>query len=247
MMKYATAIRLRTASTEALLRRFTSETTHPAYAAMLEVGRAQRSIFLARWLRDRDLQRETESGLNVVENYNGVNDYIRFGERGELASNRHEEQELGMLCLHILQSSLGQVNTLMIQDTLARPEWADVLTDAGRRGLTPVFHTNMTPYGEIQLRTGRRLDLTGIPRPRPDPGAGWLAGPLASRVPNAVRLRVAEQAQGNRVYLVTPVLPTPRLGMPARRNETPRPSGHEDRETRIPWCLRRSGRCRRPA
>ena len=95
MMKYATAIRLRTASTEALLRRFTSETTHPAYAAMLEVGRAQRSIFLARWLRDRDLQRETESGLNVVENYNGVNDYIRFGKRGELASNRREEQELG--------------------------------------------------------------------------------------------------------------------------------------------------------
>jgi len=163
MMKYATAIRLRTASTEALLRRFTSETTHPAYAAMLEVGRAQRSIFLARWLRDRDLQRETESGLNVVENYNGVNDYIRFGKRGELASNRHEEQELGMLCLHILQSSLGLINTLMIQDTLALSEWADVLTDADRRGLTPIFHTNMTPYGEIQLRTDRRLDLTGIP------------------------------------------------------------------------------------
>jgi hypothetical protein len=42
------------------------------------------------------------------------------------------------------------------------PEWAGVLTDADRRGLTPVFHTNMTPYGEIQLRTDRRLDLTGI-------------------------------------------------------------------------------------
>jgi TnpA family transposase len=162
MMKYATAIRLRTASTEALLRRFTSETTHPAYAAMLEVGRAQRTIFLARWLRDRDLQRETESGLNVVENYNGVNDYIRFGKRGELASNRREEQELGMLCLHILQSSLGYINTLMIQDTLGLPEWVDVLTDADRRGLTPLFHTNMTPYGEIQLRTDRRLDLTDL-------------------------------------------------------------------------------------
>jgi len=161
-MKYATAIRLRTASTEALLRRFTSETTHPAYAAMLETGRAQRSIFLARWLRDRDLQRETESGLNVVENYNGVNDYIRFGKRGELASNRREEQELGMLCLHILQSSLGLVNTLMIQDTLALPEWEGVLTDADRRGLTPVFYANMTPYGEIQLRTDRRLDLAGV-------------------------------------------------------------------------------------
>ncbi len=52
-----------------------------------------------------------------------------------------------MLCLHILQSSLGLINTLMIQDTLALPEWADVLTDADRRGLTPVLHTNMTPYG----------------------------------------------------------------------------------------------------
>ncbi len=85
MVKYATAIRLGTGSTEALMRRFTSETTHPAYAAMLKVGRAQRTIFLARWLRDRDLQRETESGLNGVENYNGVNDYVRFGRRGGLA------------------------------------------------------------------------------------------------------------------------------------------------------------------
>ena len=95
---------------------------------MLEVGRAQRTIFLARYLRDRELQRETNAGLNVVENYNGVNDYIRFGKRGELASNRREEQELAMLC-HILQSSLGYINTLMIQDTLALPEWTDALTD----------------------------------------------------------------------------------------------------------------------
>src|SRR5262249_53935700 len=43
-----------------------------------------------------------------------------------------------------------------------------------------------------------------------------LAGPLsrprtvlASRVPNAVQLRVAEQARHNRLYLVPPVLPTP--------------------------------------
>ena len=55
-----------------------------------------------------------------------VQSFREFGKRGELASNRHEEQELGMLCLHILQSSLGLINTLMIQDTLALPGWADV-------------------------------------------------------------------------------------------------------------------------
>jgi len=159
MMKYATAIRLGTASTEAILRRFNSDVTHPAYAAMLEVGRAQRTIFIARYLRDRDLQREINAGLNVVENYNGVNDYIFFGKSGELSSNRREEQEISMICLQILQSCLGYINTLMIQDTLAEPEWADRLGDADRRGLTPLFTVNMTPYGEIQLNLDRRLNL----------------------------------------------------------------------------------------
>jgi TnpA family transposase len=163
MIKYATAIRLGTASTEAILRRFTRDVTHPAYTAMLELGRAQRTIFLARWLRDRDLQRETTAALNVVENYHGVSDYIHFGKSGELASNRREEQELSMLCLHILQSCLGFVNTLMIQDVLAEPEWTDILGDADRRGLTPLFTSNMTPYGDIQLDTSRRLALSGRP------------------------------------------------------------------------------------
>jgi TnpA family transposase len=165
MVKYATAIRLGTATTEAILRRFTRETTHPAYAAMLELGCAQRTIFIARYLRDRDLQRETTGALNVVENFNGVNDYIHFGKGGEFSSNRREEQELSMLCLHILQSSLAFVNTLMIQDVLAEPEWDGVLGDADRRGLTPLFHSNMSPYGEIQLNLDRRIILNASPPP----------------------------------------------------------------------------------
>lgn len=132
---------------------------------MLEIGRAQRTIFLARWLRDRDLQRETNSGLNVVENYNGVGDYIHFGKRGELASNRREEQELSMLCLQILQSSLSFINTLMIQDILAESEWADSLGEADQRGLTPLFTSNMTPYGEVLLRPDHRLDLRATTPP----------------------------------------------------------------------------------
>lgn len=46
MMKYATAIRVGAASTEAILRRFTRSATHPTYRAMLEVGRAEKTIFL---------------------------------------------------------------------------------------------------------------------------------------------------------------------------------------------------------
>ncbi|MGI8413723.1 MAG: Tn3 family transposase [Solirubrobacteraceae bacterium] len=147
MMKYATAIRVGTASTEAILRRFTRNATHPSYRAMLEVGRAEKTIFLARYLRDRDLQQDTESALNIVEHWNGANDIICFGKRGEIATNQRDEQELVVICLHILQASLVYINTLMIQDLLADPEWAAILTDEDRRGLTPLFWLHMLPWG----------------------------------------------------------------------------------------------------
>ncbi|GAA0919813.1 hypothetical protein Vau01_122720 [Virgisporangium aurantiacum] len=63
MLKYATAIRTGTASTEAILRRFTkTNAIHSTYQAMIEVGRAQKTLFVARFLRDRDLQREINEG-----------------------------------------------------------------------------------------------------------------------------------------------------------------------------------------
>ncbi|WP_051759123.1 Tn3 family transposase [Herbidospora cretacea] len=47
VIKYAAAIRTGSASTEAILSRFTRAASHPAYQAMLEIGRAQRTIFVA--------------------------------------------------------------------------------------------------------------------------------------------------------------------------------------------------------
>ncbi len=162
MIKYATAIRQGTASTEAILRRFTrANAIHPAYQAMLEVGRAQRTIFVSRYLRDRDLQREITEGLNVVESWNRANSVIFYGKGGDIASNRRDEQELSVLCLRVLQAALVFVNTLMVQDVLADEEWATAFTDADRRGLTPLFWTHVLPYGEVKLDMSSRLTLGG--------------------------------------------------------------------------------------
>ncbi|MGW5464368.1 Tn3 family transposase [Streptomyces sp. NPDC003996] len=169
LIKYATAIRVGTASTEAILRRFTRTASHPVYQAMLEVGRAQKTIFVARYLRDRDLQREIQEGLNVVEGWNGANDIIFFGKSGELSSNRRDQQELSVLALHLLQTALVFVNTLMIQDMLADPEWADLLTDEDKRALTPLFWMHIQPYGEIRLNMSRRLQLAQPVPQEPDP------------------------------------------------------------------------------
>jgi len=159
MIKYATAIRQGTASTEAILRRFTRSASHPTYQAMLEVGRAQRTIFVARFLRSRELQREITEGLNIVEAFNGANAVIYYGKGGEIASNRQDEQEMSALCLRILQAALVYVNTLMLQDVLAEEAWADMLTTEDRRGLTPLFWQHVLPYGEVKLDMTTRLSI----------------------------------------------------------------------------------------
>ena len=89
---------------------------------------------ICRYLRNRDLQREIEEGLNVVESWNRANAMIFFGKSGEFATNRRDQQELGMLALHIVQAAMVYVNTLMVQDVLAEPDWAAVLTAADKRG-----------------------------------------------------------------------------------------------------------------
>jgi TnpA family transposase len=159
MIKYATAIRQGTASTEAILRRFTRSASHPTYQAMLEVGRAQRTIFVARFLRSRELQREITEGLNIVEAFNGANSVIYYGKGGEIASNRQDEQEMTALCLRILQAALVYINTLMLQDVLAEDAWADLLTTEDRRGLTPLFWQHVLPYGEVKLDMTTRLSI----------------------------------------------------------------------------------------
>jgi hypothetical protein len=67
---------------------------------------------------------------------------------------------MSVLCLRIPQAALVYVNTLMIQDLLAKPGWAEVLVPAHRRGLTPLFWTHVLHYGEVKLDMTRRLSLT---------------------------------------------------------------------------------------
>jgi hypothetical protein len=99
-----------------------------------------------------------------VESWNRANSVIFFGKGSDIASNRRDEQELSVLCLRVLQAALVYVNTLMVQDVLADDGWAAQLTDADRRGLTPLFWTHVAPYGEVKLDMSNRLVL-GAPAP----------------------------------------------------------------------------------
>src|SRR3954451_1030055 len=158
MVKYATALRLGTAEAEAILRRFTRENVqHPTYKALAELGKAVKTCFLCRYLADEAPRREVNDGLNVVEQWNSANDFIFFARRGELSSNRAEDHELSMLSLHLLQNCMVYVNTLMLQQVLARPHWANQLTPRDRHALTPLIWEHVNPYGRYELDMDSRI------------------------------------------------------------------------------------------
>jgi len=139
MVKYATALRLGTADTESILKRFSrTAVQHPTYRALAELGKAVKTTFLCRYLQMEELRREIQEGLNVVESWNAANGFIYYGKGGEMATNRREEQELSVLSLHLLQICLVYVNTLMIQRVLQGPEWQPQLRPEDLRALTPL-------------------------------------------------------------------------------------------------------------
>jgi TnpA family transposase len=160
MVKFATALRERTAEPETILRRFTrSNVKHPTYKALAELGKVIKTMFLCAFLGSEELRREIHEGLNVVERWNGTNDFIFFGKGGEVATNRLEDQEIAALALHLLQVSLVYINTLMLQQVLGEPLWRSRMTERDMAALTPLLYAHVNPYGTFDLDMSLRLPL----------------------------------------------------------------------------------------
>lgn len=160
MIKLAIALLQRTAEPEAILRRFTrGQNHHPVYTALLELGKAVKTIFLCKYLGSEELRREINAGLNVVERWNGVNSFIYFGKGSEFTTNRVEDQEISALSLHLLQACLVHVNTLMIQEILDEQAWQARMTPRDMAALSPLPHAHFNPYGRFDLDMNARLPL----------------------------------------------------------------------------------------
>jgi hypothetical protein len=116
-----------------------------------------------------------------VEHWNSANTVVFYGKDSELTGADREHQEVSMLALHLLQSALVHVNTLLLQRVLAEPAWPPRLAAADRRALTPLFWSNVNPYGRFHLEMDRHLDLAPLASllggpPRSVDGPGGAAG-----------------------------------------------------------------------
>jgi len=161
MIKYATAIRTETASTEAILRRFTRAASHPTYQAMLEVGRAQKSIFVgpvpARPGPAARDPRRAQRGRGLERRQPGA--VLRQGRR-----HRHQPPRRAGTVRGVPARAAGRGRVHQHAARAGRHDRAGVGGRADRRGprgLTPLFWTHVAPYGKVKLNMTKRLALRG--------------------------------------------------------------------------------------
>lgn len=152
IVRHAVAVAENTGPIDSILRRFNSyNRTHPTYKAFTELGKALKTIFLSLYLTRPDLREEIHEGLNIIESWNACNDFIFFGRKSEIQTNDPHMQELAVLCLQLLQNALILVNTLMVERVLYDTGIITRMEPEDFRSLTPLFTSNVNPYGNIEL------------------------------------------------------------------------------------------------
>lgn len=156
IIKHALALKLGIADTESFMRKFTK---NKLYQAIRELGRAVKTIFLCQYFDSLKLRQEIHSALNVVERWNGINDFIFYGKTGAFRSNNPLELKLSMLCLHLLQLSMVYINTLMLQQVLAESNWLEKMELADKRAISPLINEHINPYGDFHLDLNKRLPI----------------------------------------------------------------------------------------
>jgi len=133
--------------------------SHPTYRALIELGKALRTIFLCEYLGDESIRQEVNKGLSIIEDWNDVNDFIFFGNAGKFVTNKKISKELSVLALHLLQNCLVFMNTLLVQAILKDQTFLNTLTGEDYRALTPLIFNHINPYGTFILDMNERLSL----------------------------------------------------------------------------------------
>ena len=100
--------------------------------------------------------------MSVIEHWNNVNDFIRFGKGGDFATNQLDEQEISMLALHLVQICLVYINTLMIQRVLERPGLDGPPYKGGPPRADAEVFGHVNPYGSFRLDMSTRLPLDPV-------------------------------------------------------------------------------------
>jgi TnpA family transposase len=120
MLRVASSIRHGTVSAALLMRKLAAYPRQNQVAqALHEVGQIEKTVFILELLRDEQLRRRVQRGLNKGELVNSAARALFFGQRGELRDRAFQDQVHRASCLHLLIAAIAAWTTPYLEDAIA--------------------------------------------------------------------------------------------------------------------------------
>lgn len=155
MLRLTTSIRSGTTTASAMMRRLSAYPRQNGLAlALREVGRIERSLFMLDWLRDLDLRRRTQAGLNKGEARNALARALFFNQLGELRDRRFENQSYRASGLNLLVAAIILWNTRYLE----RAVGALAIPDDLAHHIAPLGWEHISLTGDYRWNVESRPD-----------------------------------------------------------------------------------------
>lgn len=157
MLRLAVSVKLGKVSASTILRRF-GNTNHKnkLFYAVVELGKAVRTIFLLRYIDEVELRRMISAATNKSEEFNAFLSWVFFGNMGVIEENvRHEQQKLvryqhlvaNLVIFHNVEQMTRVVSDLQASGT--------EITREMLAGLAPYRTAHINRFGDYTIDVGQ--------------------------------------------------------------------------------------------
>ena len=169
LLRLGASLKFGHATASLLLSKLQSGSRHNTLArALLEYGRAVRTLFILRYLADPELQRRVHRQLNKGESLHALRRRLFYANQGHVRRRRHEAQTEQALCLTVVTNAVVLFNTVYLQDALeALREEGHTVTDEQVLHLSPALLDHINIYGSLTFDVEAELARTGHRALRP--------------------------------------------------------------------------------
>ena len=123
ILRLAISIRQGRVLPSTILKRLNSYSRqNPFYAAMCELGKVVRTLFLMRYLGDLEVRRQVLYTTNKVEQFNAFSKWVTFGGEGKILENHRDRQRKRIKYIHLVTNYLIYHNVYQLTKVLKQLE-----------------------------------------------------------------------------------------------------------------------------
>jgi TnpA family transposase len=159
ILRLTASIRHGTVTASLIIRKLASyPRQNSLHTALREVGRIERSLFMLEWMKDPELRRRVQVGLNKGEARNALARAVFFNRQGDLRDRSFENQRYRASGLNLIVAAIVLWNTVYLERAITTlREHGVAIDDEALVHLSPIGWEHINLTGDYTWQASGRL------------------------------------------------------------------------------------------